>query len=148
MGHLGEARKGFVIAIDALLSLVILFSLLGLAFEVSQQNGSEIIARNDLGRFAFHSGLAMEQSGMLSRAVIANNTNEVRTFLNAWPATLCGSVSMYNSPDSNTPVFVVSKSGCTLVLGEAETVQRGVMVPSPPDANLYVAKISAWVNRG
>jgi hypothetical protein len=34
------------------------------------------------------------------------------------------------------------------VLGESVSSMRGFIVADPPDANLYVATITMWVNRG
>ncbi len=138
--------KGFVIAIDALLSLVVLFVILSLAFETVQLNGGEWEIRRSLSVTAHFAASTLEQSSLLSRAVLTDNTTGIRTFLNGFPTSLCGSVSAFPSPDSNEAVFSVSKSGCSTSIGEQETVTRGFMVQSPPDVNLYVAKVTLWVN--
>jgi hypothetical protein len=139
--------KGFVISVDALLSAVILFSLLTLAFDTLKQDGTDWQITRTLEILAHQSGEALEVSGTLSSAVILNNTNGVRTFLDGLPYNTCASITVRSSPDSNVNLFTVSKSGCTALLGESVSVSRGFMVASPPDANLYIANISTWLNR-
>ncbi|MFH0970142.1 MAG: hypothetical protein V1776_01640 [Candidatus Diapherotrites archaeon] len=138
--------KGFVIAVDALLALVILFTLLTISLESSRQNGIDWAQREQLQVLAYHAGESLELSNTLSHAVLSDSTTNVRSFLDGLPYHLCGSVTVYDNPSFSTSVFSVSKSGCATTLGAAETVQRGFIVASPPDANLYVASISMWVN--
>lgn len=140
--------RGFVIAVDALLALVILFSIIALAFSAYDRTGTEWSERYQLSAFAHHAGQTMESSHFLSRAIILDSSAEVQSFLDAFPGNLCGSVAVYASPDTNVAEFVVSKNGCSSVTGESEYVSRGFMVASPPDVNLYVARIGVWVNQG
>ena len=140
-------QKGFVITVDALLSLAILFAIFTLGFQSVNYEASETAQRQSMAFFAQYAGETLETSRIFSRAVITNNTTDVRTFLNAWPSSICGSIAAYANPDTNQETWIVSKSGCASVTGEQETIERGIMVPSPPDANLFVAKISVWVNR-
>lgn len=139
--------KGFVIAVDALLAAVVLFSLLTLAFDTMKQDGTEWQVTRTLEMLAHHTGDALEVSGTLSRAVALNNTNKVREFLDGLPYNSCASVTVRPSPDSNQTIFTVSKSGCSSLLGESVRVTRGFIVASPPDANMYVATVSTWLNR-
>ncbi len=142
-----RSTRGFVIAIDSLLSLLVLFTILSLAFDSLHRDGSEWQTQQRLSIIAEKVGETLEQSRIFSRAVISNNTSDIRTFLNSLPANLCASVSAYASPSSSTRVFTVSKSGCTSAIGQQEVANRGIVVASPPDANVYVAKISVWVNQ-
>ena len=139
--------RGFVIAIDSLLSLLILFTVLSLAFDTLHRDGSDWQTQRRLSILAEKMGEVLEESHIFSNAVIGNDTSDVRTFLNALPTTLCASVSAYATPTSTSRVFTVSKSGCTSAIGQQESVNRGIMVASPPDANLYVANITVWVNQ-
>ncbi len=140
-------NKGFVISVDALLAAVVLFSLLTLAFDTMKQDGTEWQITRTLELLSYHTGDALETSGVLSRAVTLNNTSEVREFLDALPYNNCASITVRASPDTNVSIFTVSKSGCSSLLGESVSVSRGFIVASPPDANLYVATISTWLNR-
>lgn len=140
-------NKGFVISVDALLSAVVLFALLTLAFDAMKQDGAEWQVTRSLEILAHQSGEALEISGALNRAVVLNNTAGVRAFLDGLPYNSCASVVVRTSPDANTSLFSVSKSGCNSLLGESVSVSRGFIVSSPPDANLYVATISTWLNR-
>ena len=140
-------KKGFIISVDALLAAVILFSLLTLAFDTLQQDGADWQTQRNLSMLAYKSGETLEISGALSTAVITNNTTQVRTFLDGLPFNICASVSVKSDPDATQKVFLVSKSGCGSIVGELVSASRGFVVASPPDANLYVATVSAWVNR-
>ncbi|MEK6902653.1 MAG: hypothetical protein AABX02_03655 [archaeon] len=140
--------RGFVIAIDALLSLIILFSMIGLAFSAFDHSGGEWNERFRLSSFAHHAGVTLESSSYLSRAVTLDSTTGVQSFLDSFPQNMCGSVAVYPSPDTNTADFIVSKNGCSSITGESEVVSQGFMVASPPDVNLYVARITVWVNQG
>lgn len=140
-------KKGFVISIDALLGLLILFIIITLAFDSMVPQGGNFSQRQRLREFAFFAGVALEESNLLSKAVIANNTTSIRSFLDAWPSSICGTVSIFPSPDSNSAVLIVSKSNCTTSLGAQESAQMGFIVPSPPDANMYAATITTWVNQ-
>lgn len=141
-------NRGFIVSVDALLAAVILFSLLTISFDTLKQDGTNWQISRSLGMLAYKSGESLEMSGALHRAVIINNTNGVRSFLDGLPFNVCASVSVKNDPDSNVSIFSVSKSGCTSLLGESISVQRGFIVANPPDANLYVATITTWINRG
>lgn len=139
-------RRGFVIAVDALFALVIVFALIGLAFDSFSRDASAVAQHQQLVRFAESAGGSLEQSGIVGRAVIGNTTNELRAFLNAWPVSRCGSVSIYANPDTNTPTLVLARPGCGVIDGDVAYAHRGVMVANPPDANLYVVEIGVWVN--
>lgn len=136
--------RGFVIAIDALVALAVLFVIVTLAFETITPKGTNLEQELVLQRFAEHAALSLEQSPQLRRAVILNNTTDVRAYINSWPTAFCGSVSVFSSPSSTTASFVVTKSGCTTQSPQIERVRRGFIVPSPPDANLYIMEVSAW----
>ena len=136
--------RGFVIAIDALVALAVLFVIVTLAFDAITPKGTSVEQGIILQDFAEHAAWALEQSPHLRRAVILNNTTDVRTFINGWPTAICGSVSVFSSPSTTTASFVVTKSGCTVQSPQTERVRHGFIVPSPPDANLYVMEVSAW----
>lgn len=140
-------KKGFVISVDALLAVVVLFTLLTLSFDALKQDGSDWQVTHLLQRTAHHAGETLEVSGILSRAVGLNDTTSIRAFLDGLPHNICASVSVKNNPDANQPLFNVSKSGCSSLLGESVHVSRGFVYASPPDANLYVATLTTWVNR-
>ncbi len=140
--------RGFVIAIDALLALVVLFSIIALAFSAYDRTGTEWVERYHLSSFAHHMGFTLESSQQLSRAIILDSSSGIQSFLDALPGNVCSSISVYASPDTNVAEFVVSKSGCSSVTGESEFITRGFMVASPPDVNLYRARIGVWVNQG
>jgi hypothetical protein len=136
--------KGFVIAVDALLSLAILFVIITLAFDASSSARNNFQQEKSLFLFAENAALTFEQTRLLSDAVILNNTTRVRSAINGWPSAICGSVSVYDSPDENVPVFSVTKTGCALQTVQLERVRHGFMVASPPDVNLYVMEVAAW----
>ncbi len=137
-------HRGFVIAIDALLALTVLFVIVTLAFNASTNKGTNIRQEMVLQNFAENAALTLEQSRILSRAVILNNTTDVRTFINGWPTSICGSVSAFPSPDVNTPLFIVTKSGCSIQSPQTERVRHTFIVASPPDANMYVMEVTTW----
>lgn len=138
-------ERGFVISVDALLALFVLFMMIGIAFEGLSSTGTG--ERTQLGAQAYYAALAFEQSHSVSRAVISNNTTEIRTFLDSWPANLCGSVSVFPAVDNNQPLMIVTKSSCASATGIEESVRTGIMVPSPPDVNVYPIVVSVWVNQ-
>lgn len=140
-------QSGFVISVDALLALFVLFMMIGIAFEGLNAAASATGQRAQLGAQAYYTALALEQSRMVSHAVIANNSSEIRSFFDSWPANLCGSVAVYPSTDNNQPIMVVTKSSCSSATGIEESVRTGVIVPSPPDANVYPIIVSVWVNQ-
>lgn len=133
-----------MIAIDALLALTILFVIITLAFDTATSRGTSLRQEIILQNFVENASLTLEQSQLLSRAVILNNTTNVRTHLNSWPSSICGSVSVFPSTDTNIPLFIVTKSGCTIQTPQTERVKHTFIVPSPPDANLYIMEVSAW----
>lgn len=139
-----NARKGFVIATDALLALAIVFALVSLAFETVNRSGGTI--ENEIGLQAFveQAGLTLKTSQLASRAVILDNTTQLRTYVNAWPTAFCGSISVFSSPDENEATFIVTKSGCSTQNAAVERVRHSFVVPTPPDANMYVMEVAAW----
>ncbi|MBM3282148.1 MAG: hypothetical protein FJY86_02295 [Candidatus Diapherotrites archaeon] len=136
--------RGFVIAVDALVSLAVLFVIITLAFDAASSADTSLRQENALRVFAEHAALTLEQSQLLARSVILNNTTSIRTYINGWPLSICGSVTVFPSPDVNTPTFIVTKSGCTLNSAQTEIVRHSFMVPSPPDVNMYVMEVSTW----
>lgn len=136
--------RGFVIAVDALVSLAVLFVIISLAFDAASNPEISLRQENALRVYAEHAALALEQSQLLMRGVILNNTTNVRTYINGWPSSICGSISVFPAPDVNTPTFIVTKSGCTLNSSQTEVARHSFMVPSPPDVNMYVMEVSAW----
>ncbi|QQR92137.1 MAG: hypothetical protein IPJ89_03160 [Candidatus Iainarchaeum archaeon] len=147
MKSLKKKQKGFVISVDALLALFVLFMMIGIAFETISQQGIDFGQRTRLREQAFYAGIALEQSRLIPKAVIGNNTTEIRSFLDSWPANVCASVSVYPDFDTNAPTLVVSKSSCTSATGIQERASNGVIVSSPPDANLYKVIVTTWVNQ-
>lgn len=140
-------QNGFVISVDALLALFVLFMMIGIAFEGLSTESSRGGQHTQLEAQAYYTALTLEQSRIIPRAVISNNSTEIRNFLDSWPANLCGSVVVFPSPDNNLPLMVVTKTSCTSVTGIEESARTGVMVPSPPDVNVYPVVVSTWVNQ-
>ncbi len=140
--------RGFVITVDAVLAAVILFTLLTISFDTLKRDGVDIQVQRELGVLSYKIGEALETSGALSNAALSNNTSQIRSFLDGLPFNMCASVSVKSEPHSTQTVFLVSKSGCSSIIGQSMSTSRGFVVPSPPDANLYVATISTWVNQG
>lgn len=143
-----SSMRGFVIATDGLIALAILFALLGLAFNAASHQGEDLEQRSELRSFLEHATKTLEQAQLAQRAAILNSTTEIRSFVNAWPTSVCGKVELFPSVDTNTPLLFVTKSGCTTPNAGIELVRRGFIVPSPPDANLYVMEVSAWPREG
>ena len=141
-------NKGFIVSVDALLAIVILFALLSLSFDSLKQDGGEARLQHMLGVLSYQSGKSLEVSGLLSDAVIADDTSGIRTYLDGLPFHLCGSVGVREDVDTNQFLFLVTKTGCSSSWGESVSSMRGFIVPSPPDANLHVAIVSVWFNRG
>ncbi len=140
-------NKGFVIAVDVLLGLLVLFIIITLSFSLVQQTGGDVQTQVRLKSFAENAAATLENSRDVSLAVASDNTARIRSFLNSFPVSICGKISVYPSPDVNVPILAVSKTGCASSTGAEESVRRGIIVPNPPDVNLYVALVSVWVNR-
>ncbi len=136
--------RGFVIAVDALVSLAVLFVIISLAFDAASGPETSLRQENLLRVYGEHAAFTLEQSQLLMRGVILNNTTNIRAYLSGWPSSICGSVSVFPSPDVNTPTFIVTKSGCTLNSPQTEVVRHSFMVPSPPDVNMYIMEVSTW----
>ena len=84
----GTEPRGFVISIDALLGLLILFIIITLAFDSMVQQGGNFSQRQRLREFAFFAGVALEESNLLSKTVIANNSTSIRSFFDSWPSSI------------------------------------------------------------
>ncbi|MDP2665971.1 MAG: hypothetical protein Q8P05_00505 [Candidatus Diapherotrites archaeon] len=138
------SQNGFVIATDALLALAILFALVGLAFETINTPGTGLENQTVLRELVTRAAFALEQGQLLQEGVILDNTTPIRSVIDAWPATLCGSVQVFSSPDSNIAAFIVTKTGCVLQTAGVERVRHGFIVPTPPDANFWVVEVTAW----
>jgi hypothetical protein len=133
-------RKGIVFTLDAVLSLVILVTMvMGILFFLNQQTDL-VYNRNSLDTIARDSLTVLEKNNNLRNAVNINNLEVVNRFMNALPSHICSSIILYDSFDNE--VLTSTKSGCGTAI--QRSVARRAFVTL--GRNRYTAEMTVWFN--
>ena len=135
--------RGFAISLDAILAMFVLFSIiLASVFYLSQieQNASR---SNYLKEFSMDAATVLEKSGKFERAILNNRTNELRTFLNKMPYSICSEIKLYSENES-TAKIVLLRPGCRQDYSELASITRSFIVEKNYDLNYYYAEFNSW----
>jgi len=137
--------RGFVISFDALLALTLL--LIVLLLTNSYLSGVEFGAKNSLTlkQNAMDIATVLEKSGEFEWAVQNNKVNQIRSYINKLPNSVCAEVKIFSDNDYSTPALSVLRPGCTKDFDDSATINRGFVERSSGNTNFYVGRVITWL---
>ena len=137
-------QKGFVSTIDALIALLVFFSIfMASSFYLSNAKST---ANNSilLKESAMDALTVLEKSGTLEKAINSNNPNGIRSFENRIPNSICIEVQIFSETDLTTPKMSVLRGGCKKNFIDSATFNRAFIARNGTSANYFIARITAW----
>ncbi|MBI2598472.1 MAG: hypothetical protein HYW50_04720, partial [Candidatus Diapherotrites archaeon] len=137
-------KKGFVMSVDAIISLLIFFALFSATTFYLGQVKFE--AKNSvlLKESAMDAITVLEKNGKLEEAVKTNKATQIRSFLNKLPNSLCAQIQIFGENDPANPLMTVLRPDCKKNFKETATFNRSFAVLNGATADNYVARITAW----
>jgi len=136
--------RGIVISLDALIALLIFFSIIASSiFYFSQVHYD---AKNSilLKESAMDALIVLEKSGTLEKAIQSNKVVGIRRFINKLPNSMCFDLSLFHESDLSNAIISFLKPGCKKNFIDSATFNRGFIVRNDFEAEFYIARITAW----
>ncbi len=128
--------KGFVISVDAVIALIIVFAMLAaITVNFSSQKISFSSLKTEI---AGEDVLAvLEKSGMLEQAAESNSNNEIAKYLGRTAESQCFELNIIDEGNTST----VTKKGCKKT-NEMSSVKR--IFFSEANEKFYLAELISW----
>ncbi|MCX6801115.1 MAG: hypothetical protein NTZ73_02910 [Candidatus Diapherotrites archaeon] len=136
--------KGFLISLDAFLSLTINMLLILMAFFYLSQVSTTSWNSVDLKLIVMDQIAVLEKSGILENAVKQGSSESILSGLNMTPYSLCFEVLVFNGENLSVPVIHAVKAGCQKSFTELSAVEGAFVVVDNSDVNFLVARVSGW----
>jgi len=137
-------NKGIVISIDAMMALLVMIVVLtstvyylgNVKFDeknnsLLKENGMDIVT-------------LLEKNGEFEWAVQNNKVNQLRTFMNKLPSSLCLDLSIYSNSNLTEAQLSLLRPSCKKNFSESATINRSFIVENGSNADLYFARLIIW----
>ncbi|MFA5931468.1 MAG: hypothetical protein WC821_04115 [archaeon] len=139
-----NARKGFIITVDAFLSVTLILLLVILSFFYLSSTSLDSWNVVDLKNIVFDCASVLEKSLALESAVKQSSSEGILLILNNTPNRYCFEVSVLDSTNLS-PIITVLKAGCVKYSTEIISYERGLVVKTDMDTSFYLARVAGWV---
>ena len=133
--------KGVIISFDAVISLIITFTLLLVIMSFFAE--SSFSSLNDVKLSAVSEDVltVLEKSGKLEQAVKENKNQEIGKYLNKTSKNLCFEVNLFDFDDSSSALSSATKKGCNKTQGNLLiSTKRSFTV----NEKIYWAEMKSW----
>lgn len=137
-------NRGFLISLDAFLSLTINMLLIFMAFFYLSQISTTSWNSVDLKLIVMDQLAVLEKSGTLESSVKQKSSEPILSSLNMTPYPLCFEVLVFNDENLSVPAIHVVKAGCQKNFTELSVVERALVVVHNSDVNFLIARVSGW----
>lgn len=139
-----KMRKGIVFSIDALIAFTLMFTII--LITASYLSGVTYEARNSLvlKENALDIVTVLEKNGEFENAVQTNQINQLRSYINKLPSSVCSNIEIFQENDLGNPVMSVLRPGCKQNFSDSATINRSFIVQSGTDANFFIGRATVW----
>jgi len=135
--------KGIVISMDALIALLVLIVILtltnGYLNGIQEAENRSLLLKEQASDIA----TVLEKNGFLEEAVKTGQVNDIRSYLNRLPNSICAETIAFEAVDQNI-VFSAVKPSCTQSSGEASSINRSFIM-NDTQTNFYYARVTTWI---
>ena len=138
------SSKGFVITIDAFLSVTLVLLFIILSFFYLSQISINSWDSIDLKNTIYDSSNVLEKSLVLENAVKSLSSEEILVNLNETSKSYCIQLSILKQSDLS-PLIVALKSGCQKLTDQLFSYERTLVVKSDSNFSFYVVRTEGWV---
>ncbi len=139
--------KGFVFSLDALIAMLLLITMFITATIYFNQVEFKENINIVLKQIAMDSITVLEKNGKIENAIKQNQVNELRSFLNKLPKSICGEIKIYKTSDLTNPELIVLKENCEQNFLESALIKRSIIVKNEKEIELYLSEIKTWYKR-
>jgi len=138
-------KKGFVISVDVLISLMMVsFIIVASLFYLSQVT---LTSWNsvDLLNVTQDEAMILDKSAVFETSLSQNSAEPILASINASPENYCFEVSVFSQSDFTLPLLHTIKTGCVKRSSDLSSVEQTFVVHSGGSVLFYVARIEGWI---
>ncbi|MFA5357513.1 MAG: hypothetical protein WC308_01165 [archaeon] len=135
---------GFLISLDAFLSLTLSMLLILMAFFYLSQISVAAWNSVDLKQLSMDEAIVLEKSGALENSVKQRSSDLILSSLNNSPFAYCFDVAVFNDENLDVPLVHALKAGCQKNFSNLVVVERSFVLVDGADANFLIARVSGW----
>lgn len=138
--------RGIIISVDALLAILIVLSLLGLATFYFGQIGFEAQNSLYLKKVGMDVLSVMEKNEVLEDIIENDTIVLAKPFLEALPHNICGEIKIYEYNDTETVKLSTVKKDCKKSKQEIASIKRSFVrkLGSSANVQVYLAEVNTW----
>ena len=139
-----KTRKGFVLTLDAIIALLVIFMSVAVTFSFIHQVRNYSPQSIKLRELSSDLLSVMEKNGYLEESV--SDRTAVRSLLQDTPDGVCMMLEVTEG-NSTIPTYAMQKTGCEVSTGKERVVLREEYVSwrsFVKDGEYYCAKITGW----
>ena len=136
------SEKGFVITIDAFLSVTVVVLFVILAFFYLSNVGSVSWNSIDLKTIVSDELSVLEKSLVFEDALERGSSELILSSLNSTPNNYCFEVTLFSEVFS--PIVHTIKTGCTKSATQIVSSERVIIVQSDFGPTSYIARVEGW----
>jgi hypothetical protein len=138
-----SSEKGFVITVDAFLSVVVMILFVVLSLFFLSRVSSDAWNTVDLKNIVSDKASALEKSLIFEDSVKRVSVELLASSINSSPEPYCFSITIFN--ESLSPILHAIKAGCTKDATEIFSSERSLVVRSDAGSSFYIARVEGWV---
>jgi|GEM_PF-1091783 len=137
------SERGFVITVDAFLSVVVTTLLVLLAFFYLSWVSSDSWNVVDLKNIVSDEASVLEKNATFEDSVLRNSSELLEISLNSSPDPYCFEATIFNS--SLSPVIHALKAGCSKTATQIISSERTIVVRDDAGSSFYFARVEGWI---
>ena len=138
--HKTQAHRGFVLTLDAVFAMLILFVSIAFIFNSLKEVGDESIKLEQLSAYEKDALTVMEKTGAISDST--TNTSRVREIIEASPPNICLEVTLQRQ--NGSILYTMPKQDCTNQRDEIRYERRTVVKKTGSGFDFYSAQVVGW----
>ena len=137
-------EKGFVLTVDAFLSVTLILLFIILSFFYLSKTSVYSWNAVDLRLVTGDELAVLEKGGVLESAIKQSSSEGILSALNDTPNSYCFSLTVYDYSAALAPKLNSVKSGCAQKGNDVSSVERTIISRNASDINFYIARLEGW----
>ncbi len=138
-----SSERGFVITVDAFLSVVVMILLILASFFYLSKVSSNSWNVVDLRNIVSDKAVVLEKNHIFEDSILRDSSELLEASLNLVPEPYCLEATVLNA--SLSPVVHAVKVGCTSTPTQIISSERTIILRSDAGSSFFIAKVEGWV---
>ncbi|MFA6268824.1 MAG: hypothetical protein WCW13_03015 [archaeon] len=136
-------QKGFLITVDAFLSVTLILLIIILSFFYLSKVTLDSWDKVDLISLVFDEASVLEKSLAIENSILQSSSENILDYLNNTPSGVCFEVTVFSS--TLVPEVHALKNGCVGRADDVVSYERTVAVRNLSSVTFYIFRVEGWL---